>query len=109
MKVTLDLTRLLEEGKITREEHDRLRQFGAAGTGSLAFNILVGFGVVAVSAGLIALVPNAMTGIIIGLAVLGAGLGLYGARLQQWEVLAHICVLIGALALAGGVVVLTDA
>lgn len=109
MKVTLDLTRLLEEGKITRDEHDRLHRLGAAGTGSLAFNILLGFGVVAVSAGLIALVPNATTGIAIGLSVLGAGLGLYAARLHQWEVLAHICVLIGALALAGGVVVLTDA
>jgi iron complex transport system permease protein len=109
MKVTLDLTKLLEEGKITSEERDRLYQLGAAATGSLAFNILLGFGVVAVSAGLIALVPNATTGIVIGLAALGAGLGLYAARLYQWEVLAHICVLIGALALAGGVVVLTDA
>ena len=108
MKVTLDLTRLLEEGKITREEHDRLHRLGAASTGSLAFNILIGFGVVAVSAGLIALVPNAMTGIVIGLSVLGAGLGLYLARLHQWEVLAHICVLVGALALSGGVVILTE-
>src|SRR3954470_4394327 len=105
MKVTLDLTKLLEEGKLTSEERNRLYQLGAAATGSLAFNILLGFGVVAVSAGLIALVPNATTGIIIGLAALGAGLGLYAARLYQWEVLAHICVLIGALALAGGIVV----
>jgi hypothetical protein len=32
MKVTLDVTKLLEEGKITREEHDRLLRLGAAGT-----------------------------------------------------------------------------
>lgn len=109
MKVTLDLTKLLEEGMITRDEHDRLYRLGAAGTGSLAFNILIGFGVVAVSAGLIALVPNPATGIVIGVAALVAGLGLYGARLHQWEVLAHICVLVGALALAGGIIVLTNA
>lgn len=109
MKVTLDLTTLLEQGKITREEHDRLTGLAAAGTGSLAFNILIGFGVVAVSAGLIALVPNATTGVLIGLAALGAGLGLYALRLHQWEVLAHICVLVGALALAGGIVVLANA
>ena len=101
MKVTLDLTKLLEEGKITREEHDRLAQLGAAGTGSLAFNILLGFGVIAVSAGAVALVPDAITGIVLGAIVLGAGLALYATRRQQWEVLAHICVLVGALGLAG--------
>ena len=51
MKVTLDLSKLLEDGKITREEHDRLAALGATGTGSLAFNILNAFGVVAVAAG----------------------------------------------------------
>jgi hypothetical protein len=109
MKVVLDLTKLLEEGKISREEHDRLAKLGAAGTGTLAFNILLGFGVVAVSAGAIALVPDALTGIALGAVVLGAGLALYTTRSAQWEVLAHICTLIGALGLAGGVVVETDA
>jgi hypothetical protein len=109
MKVTLDLTKLLEEGKITRDEHDRLAMLGAAGTGSLAFNILLGFGVVAVSGGAVALVPDAITGIVLGAIVLGIGLGLYAARWTQWEVLAHICTLIGALGLAGGIIVETDA
>lgn len=109
MKVVLDLTKLLEEGKITREEHDRLSRLGAAGTGSLAFNILLGFGVIAVSAGAVALVPDAMTGIILGSIVLGAGLALYAAHWSQWEVLAHICTLIGALGLAGGIIVQTEA
>src|SRR5262245_19809362 len=109
MKVVLDLTKLLEEGKISKEEHDRLAQFGASATGSLAFNILLGFGVIAVSAGAVALVPDAVTGIILGAIVLGAGLGLYAARWTQWEVLAHICTLIGALGLAGGIIVEMDA
>ena len=109
MKVTLDLTKLLEEGKITKEEHDRLANFGAAGTGSLAFNILLGFGVIAVSAGAVALVPDPTTGIVLGLIVLGIGLAIYASRAHHWEVLGHICVLIGALGLAGGVVVLADA
>jgi hypothetical protein len=109
MKVVLDLTKLLEEGKITREEHDRLSQLGAAGAGSLAFNVLLGFGVIAVSGGAVALVPDAITGIILGAIVLGIGLGLYAARWTQWEVLAHICTLIGALGLAGGIIVEMDA
>jgi iron complex transport system permease protein len=109
MKVTLDLTKLLEEGKITKEEHDRLAGFGAVGTGSLAFNILLGFGVIAVSAGAVALVPDPTTGIVLGLIVLGIGLAIYASRAHHWEVLGHICVLIGALGLAGGIVVLADA
>jgi hypothetical protein len=105
MKVTLDLTKLLEDGRITRHEYDRLKQLGAAGTGSLAFNILLGFGVIAVSAGALALVPNALTGIVLGTIILSAGLGLYAAHVAQWELFAHICVLIGALGLAAGVVI----
>ncbi len=109
MKVTLDLTELLAEGKITQAEFDKLSQYAASGAGSLAFNILIGFGVVAVGGGLIALVPNPTTGVVIGLAILVAGLGLYSAGWRAWEVLAHICVLVGALMLGGGIVILGDA
>lgn len=109
MKVTLDLSKLLEDGKITREEHDRLATLGATATGSLAFNILIAFGVVAVAAGVIMLVPDATTGIVIGGSLLAGGLALYFADVKQWEVLANICVLVGALVFGGGVIVLTDA
>ena len=106
MKVTLDLTALLAEGKITQAEYDRFSQYAAVGTGSLAFNILIGFGVVAVGGGLIALVPNPTTGIVLGVAFLAAGLWLYYTSNRAWEVLAHICVLVGALMLAGGIILL---
>jgi len=106
VKVTLDLTALLAEGKITQAEYDRFSQYAAVGTGSLAFNILIGFGVVAVGGGLIALVPNPTTGIVLGVAFLAAGLWLYYTSNRAWEVLAHICVLVGALMLAGGIILL---
>lgn len=109
MKITLDVTRLLAEGKITQEEYNRLTLLSEQGTGSLAFNILVGFGVIAVSGGLIALVPNEITGIVLGGGILAAGIGLIAGRVQQWSILAQICVLIGALMLGGGIVVLSDA
>ncbi len=109
MKVTLDLGKLLADGKITKEEHDRLIQFAAAGTGSLAFNVLLGFGAIAVAGGAVALQPNPVTGIIVGLAVLGGGLALYVAGPRQWALLANICILIGALGLAGGIVILDQA
>ena len=49
MKVTLDLDQLLADGKITRAEYEKLGQLAAKSTGSLAFNMLIGFGVIAVS------------------------------------------------------------
>jgi hypothetical protein len=109
MKVTLDLSKLRESGEITQAEYEKLAALGKSQTGSLAFNILIGFGVIAVSAGLIALVPNAATGVAAGLAILGIGLWIYISQFTQWEVLGHICVLVGALMLAGGVIVLTEA
>ena len=109
MKVALDLTKLLAEGKINNEEHDRLLQFGKSGTTSLAFNILIAFGVIAVAAGVIALVPNAGTGVALGGAILATGLAITLGKLTQWDVLGNIFILVGALILGGGVVVLTDA
>jgi hypothetical protein len=109
MKVTLDLGKLLAEGKITQEEHDRLIKFAAHGTRSLAFNILIAFGTIAVAGGALALQPDPLTGIVIGLIVLGGGLALSIAGSVQWALLANICIVIGALGLAGGVVVLDNA
>ncbi len=109
MKVALDLSKLLAEGKISREEHDKLLQLGKAGTTSLAFNILIAFGVVAVAAGVIALVPSAPVGVAIGAMILAAGLGITLGKLEQWDLLGNIFILVGALILGGGVVVLTDA
>lgn len=109
MIVTLDLTRLLNDGKISREEHDRLLALGTKATGHLAFNILIAFGVIGTAAGIIFLVPNALTGIIVGGLLLAAGLIAYVSDLKQWEVLANICVLVGALVLGGGAIVLTNA
>ena len=109
MKVTLDLTELPEDGKIDQEEHDRLLALSSAGTSSLALNLLIAFGVIAVAAGILAMVPNAGVGVVLGGGLTAAGLALYRAEKGRWEVLANICVLIGALTLAGGIIVLSDA
>ena len=108
MKVTLDLSKLLEERKITPAEAERLKRFAAHDTGSLGINILVGFGVVAVSAGAVALVPTPLTGVVVGVAMFALGLALTLTQAQQWSLLAQICVVIGALVAAGGVVVLGE-
>lgn len=106
MKVTLDLGQLLSEGKITQIEYQKLSEFAARSTGSLAFNILIGFGVIAVSGAALALVPAPTTAIVIviGLCILVSGLVLLRSGLEQWKVLTNICVLVGALMTGGGVV-----
>jgi iron complex transport system permease protein len=108
MKVVLDLSRLLREGNISQEEFDRLRRFAAQDTGSLAINILIGLGVVAVSAGLVALLMNAYAVAAIGIVLLAAGLVFAYVGSQQWRVLSTILVLVGALMLAGGIVTLGE-
>ena len=65
MKVTLDLNKLLDEGNITQEEYIKFNGFAVVTTASLAFNILIGFGVIAVSGAALALVPAASTAILI--------------------------------------------
>lgn len=101
MKITLDLSKLVEEGKLTPAEADRLQGLAGRDTGSLGINILVGFGVVAVAAGLGALVPNVATAFVIGAAVFALGLGLTLTGAQQWWLLAQICTVAGALIFCG--------
>jgi hypothetical protein len=108
MKVTLDITRLREEGRITAEEYDRLLKLGRHEAGSLGINILVGFGVIAVAAGLGALVPSAPTVIAIGGALFALGLGLQRLSSDQWSLLAQICLVVGALTATGAIAALGE-
>ena len=66
MKITLDISKLVEEGKLTREEADKLTALAAHDTGSLGINILIGFGVIAIAAGAVALVPTPLTAVGLG-------------------------------------------
>jgi iron complex transport system permease protein len=104
MKVTLDLDQLLSEGKITQDEYEKFSRLAAKSTSSLAFNILIGFGVIAVSGAALALVPAPATAIAIGLLALIAGLALLRSSLDQWKVLSNICILVGALMAGGGLI-----
>lgn len=108
MKITLDLTELVATGKLTREEAERLKALAAHDTGTLAINLLVGFGLVAVAAGIAALIPSAVTGIVLGAMLLMVGFGLLKLAPAEWDLLGRICIVIGALALCGGLAVLDD-
>ncbi|HEX6840322.1 MAG TPA: hypothetical protein VF113_02295, partial [Stellaceae bacterium] len=81
----------------------RLTALASHETGSLGINILIGFGVVAIAAGAVALVPTPLTAIVLGLALAAAGFGVQANRLKQWALLGQICLVIGALMFCGGV------
>ncbi|UOA08862.1 hypothetical protein [Methylobacter sp. S3L5C] len=104
MKVTLDLDKLLEEGKINLAEYEKFSQLSAHSTATLAFNILVGFGVIAVGGATLALLPTTATAISLGLIIGAAGIAMIYAHHEQWVVLANICVVVGALLFGGGVI-----
>ena len=104
MKITLDISKLVEEGKLTREEADKLTALAAHDTGSLGINILIGFGVIAIAAGAVALVPTPLTAVSLGLALFAAGCTIVLNRVQQWILLGQICLVIGALMFGGGVI-----
>jgi hypothetical protein len=108
VKVTLDIDKLLREGRLTREEYARLQSFAAADTGSLALNLFLGFGVVATAAGALALLQSAQASILLGLALSAAGLGISRHSPRTWGVLGSTLFLVGGLMTGGGIVVLTD-
>lgn len=104
MKITLDISKLLQEGQITQAEFEKLNNLAKNETGSLAFNVLVGFGVVAISAGSIMLAPVPATAIIIGAIAALFGIGILALESKQWALLANIAIAIGAFMFAGGLI-----
>jgi hypothetical protein len=108
MKVTLDIDKLLREKRITSAEYAKLKGFAAADTGSLALNILLGFGVVATAGGTLALLQSAPASIVLGALLAFAGISLNNHSPKTWGVLSGILLLVGALLSSGGILVLTD-
>ena len=106
MKITLDLDILVAEGKLTEAEAGRLKSYAAADTGQLAINVLLGLGAAAVAVGVGILIPSLQTVVALGAVLFFAGFAMRVARIEQWSVFAQIIMVIGALALAGGLLAL---
>lgn len=108
MKITLDLDALIANGKLTQEEANRLKGLAATDTEALGTNIFLAFGAVAVALGAGVLLPSATTAILLGALLLALGLGLTLAKVTPWAVFAQIITVIGALAVSGGALLLSD-
>lgn len=107
MKITLNLDKLLSEGRITETEYQHLKSLAETKTNNLGINLLIGFGVIATTLGALALFPSAVIALQLGFIL--AALGIY-LKLQQqeiWGLLAGILILLGTLLSAGGVTILT--
>jgi hypothetical protein len=103
MKITLDVAKLEQNGHITPEQRQWLESLAETHSNSVGngVNILVGFGVIAVTAGTLAVLPSSGTAIIIGVLLWGAGYRIH-RHARDWHILAEICVLIGAFLVAAG-------
>jgi len=104
MKITLDLSKLVEDGKLTAAEAERLKTLASHETGSLGVNILIGFGVISIAAGTVALLPGAATVIAVGLLLFAVGFAIGLGNVTQWAVFGQILLVTGALMFAGGVI-----
>lgn len=102
MKVTLDLDALVKAGQITSAEAERLKGFAAADTGALGANILYALGATAVAGGVAALLPTLETLVALGVVMFGAGLFVRLQGMARMQIFAQIMLVIGALALCGG-------
>jgi iron complex transport system permease protein len=108
MKIVLDVDQLLKEGRITSEERDRLSALAVRETASLAFNILIGFGVIATAGGALALLPSVTTAIVLGLLLSASGACLSATSVKEWGLLGSILLLVGAITAASGILCVAE-
>lgn len=108
MKVTIDIDKLLQEGKISRHEYERLKGTARAETTSVALNIFLGFGVVALSVGLVAALASASASIMVGVVAAAGGMVLGFMSEERWSTLGSILVVVGSLIFGGGTVAFSE-
>jgi hypothetical protein len=108
VKITLDVDRLVSEGKITQEESVRLKELASQETGSQGLNLLIGFGVLATTGGALALLRSATASIALGGVLEAAGITLSARYHHEWGTLGLILLLVGALTVSGGILIYTD-
>ena len=104
IKIVLDITGLVKQGKLTQQEAERLKTLASRDTGTLAINVVMSFGAIAVSAGILALNPSFETGAALGVALVLIGLAVIFGGSEQWSLLGTATTVIGALLLSGGVI-----
>jgi len=109
VRIVLDITDLVAQGKLTPAQAEQLKALAKPQTSLLAINVLMTFGVFAVAAGVVALLPSYTTAIVLGAVLAAAGLALSLRVGPQWSLLGAATTIAGGLTTAGGLLWLTDA
>jgi len=104
VKIVLDLTKLVAEGKLTEAQAQELEALAKPATGLLAINILMAFGVFAIAGGVMLLLPSIVTAIALGLLLAGVGVAISHGVGPQWSLLGTAITIEGALIASAGVV-----
>jgi hypothetical protein len=107
MKITLDIDQLLSDGRISQEEYAKLKQLSSESTASLALNIVLAFGIIAVAGGTIALLQSSYATVVLGLVLAAIGGFVCAADVRKWKLLGSILLPLGALTAAGGIIAAT--
>lgn len=108
MRIMIDVDQLEGDGVLTPELAAKLRQTATQDTGSTAINIVLAFGAIAVAAGLLALFQSEWLGALLGLGFVFGGYLVESAFGQQWGRLGRIWMVVGALMLAGSLMLWID-
>jgi len=108
IKIVLDVTRLVREGKLSPEQAEQLTSLATRDLGLVAINIVMSFGAIAVAAGILALNPTFATATAIGVALALSGLAVSFGAAERWRVLGTAGTVVGALLLSGGVIGVLD-
>lgn len=104
MKVTLDISKHLDEGKITQAEFEKLTLLSSQETTLLSVNIIISFGILAITGGIIALKPALLDGAALGLFAMLVGLLLISYHQKRWGVWGNALFVIGSLSVANGLI-----
>lgn len=97
MKLLVDVEKLQAQGTVTREQAAAIRRVAAGETMSLAINVILALGIIAVVAGVIALRPGTLAMAVLGGGIAVAGLLLQLLRPEGFGFLGGALLLVGAL------------
>lgn len=109
MKIVLDLTQLVAEGRLTEAQSQELQALARPATGLLAINILMAFGVFAIAGGVMLLLPTVATAIALGVVLAGAGVAIALGVGPQWSLLGTAVTIEGALITSAGIIAMVRA
>ncbi len=108
MKILIDVDDLERKGVLTSELAATLRASAGRDVGSTEINLVLGFGAVAVAAGVLALVQSMQLAAGLGLTFLAGGAFVRVASSRRWSILGSVWMIVGALALSASVAALLN-